>query len=92
MLVKRTSKNQVTLPKALLEAAGIGRGDEYFNAEYDSKENVICLKPVKVIIEEKISEEAIKRFEQEAIRIEGGDKLFKSRKEADKFLEERFKR
>lgn len=92
MLVKRTSKNQLTLPKVLLEEAGLGRGDDYFDAEYDPKEHAIRLKPVKVVIEEKISDEAVERFEAEALRVGAGDKLFKSRKEADKFLEERIKK
>lgn len=92
VLVKRTSKNQITLPKALLAAAGVGREDDYFSAEYDEKEHLIRLKPVKVVIEEKVPEQAIERFEQEAAQLRLGDKLFKSRKEADKFLEGRSKR
>lgn len=92
MLVKRTSKNQVTLPKALLEIAGVGRGDDYFDAKYDEKEHAIRLKPVKVVIEEKLSEGAIQRFEEEALRVQAGDKGFKTRREADKFLEERIKK
>ena len=91
-MVKRTSKNQITLPKALLAIAGVGKEDGYFNAEYDEKEHRICLKPVKVVVEEKVSEQALKRFEEEALQSRPGDKLFRSRKEADKFLEERSKR
>ena len=92
MLVKRTRKNQFTLPKVLLIAAGIGEKDEYFDAEYDTKDRVIRLKPVSIVIEERFSEEAIARFEEEALRIKEGDKLFKSRKEADHFLKERTKK
>jgi len=92
MLVKRTSKNQVTLPRILLQAAGITQDDFYFEARYDERTHVILLKPVRVIIEEKIPEKAIEKFEQEALQVKEGDQLFKSRKEADKFLEERMKK
>lgn len=86
MLVKRTSKNQLTLPKALLQRAGVGANDYYFDAEYDTQAHVIRLKLVRVVVEEKISEEAIERFEKEALEQKPGDRLFKSRKEADDFL------
>ena len=76
----------------LLAAAGVGAEDTYFDAEYDEKEHFIRLKPVKVVVEEKVSERAIERFEQEAAQIRLGDRLFESRKKADKFLEERSKR
>ena len=46
MLVKRTSKNQFTLPKAFLKAAGIVDADDYFDAEYDERRHAIFLKPV----------------------------------------------
>ena len=89
MLVKRTSKNQFTLPKAFLKVAGITDQDDYFDAEYDNRRHVICLKPVHVVIEDKIPDEVIERFEKEALNIKPHDKLFKSRKEADRFLEEK---
>lgn len=86
MLVKRTSKNQLTLPKAFLKAAGIGDEDNTFDAQYDERRHIILLKPVRVVVEEKISPKAIERFEKEALQIKEGDKIFRSRKEADKFL------
>ena len=92
MLVKRTSKNQWTLPKAFLEGAGIRKEDVYFDAEYDAKKHLIFLKPVRVVLEEKIPTEAIERFEREALQVKPGDKVFKSRKEADQFLEGRARR
>jgi hypothetical protein len=41
---------------------------------------------------EKISDEAIRRFEEEAIKIGKEDKVFRSRKDADRFLEARLKK
>ena len=92
MLVKRTSKNQLTLPKAFLEAANIREEDRYFDAEYDAKKHVISLKPVRIVIEEKVSEDVIERFENEALQVRPGDKVLGSRKEADRFLEGKTKK
>lgn len=92
MLVKRTSKNQWTLPKVFLEAAGIREEDVYFDAEYDARRNLIFLKPVRVVLEEKIPQSAVERFEKEALETKPGDKSFPSRKEADHFLENRSKK
>ena len=86
MLVKRTSKNQFTLPKAVLREAGIGDKDEYFDARYDETKHAIYLKPVKLVVEEKLSEKALHDFEEKALSIENGDREFQSRKEADRFL------
>ena len=91
MLVKRTSKNQFTLPKAFLKAAGIGNKDTYFDAEYDVRQHIIFLKPVKVVIEESLSDETLERFEKQALKVEERDKVFKSREEADHFLRQRAK-
>ena len=91
MLVKRTSKNQFTLPKAFLKAAGIGIKDAYFDAEYDARQHIIFLKPVKVVIEESLSDETLERFEKQALKVEEDDKVFKSREEADHFLRQRVK-
>ncbi|MBI5598362.1 MAG: AbrB/MazE/SpoVT family DNA-binding domain-containing protein [Deltaproteobacteria bacterium] len=43
MLAKKTSKNQLTLPKKI---AGIFEGIDYFDVAV--KDNVIILKPVKI--------------------------------------------
>lgn len=92
MLVKRTSKNQFTLPKALLKAAGISEKDQYFSAEVDSRRHLIFLKSVQVVIEEKISDETIRKFESEALTLQAGDVQLKSRKAADEFLASRLKK
>ena len=46
MLVKRSRKNQIALPKALLERAGVGPNDVYFSIAY--KAGAIILKPVVI--------------------------------------------
>lgn len=92
MLVKRTAKNQLTLPKTLLKVAGVSEKDEYFDAEYDARRHRIYLKPVRVVIEETISKEALERFEKEALTIRPGDKVFSSGEEAEKFLVKRLKK
>lgn len=92
MLVKRTSKNQFTLPKTLLKAAGIEEKDSYFDAKYDERRHIIFLKPVQVIVEETISQKTLDKFEEEALKERSGDKVFGSRKEADVFLRERMKK
>ena len=74
MLVKRSRKNQIALPKALLERAGVGPNDVYFSIAY--KAGAIILKPVE--IEEKISPEALARFEANALKREPGDRVYGS--------------
>ncbi len=92
MLVKRTSKNQFTLPKALLKAAGIEEKDHYFDAKYDERRHIIFLKPVQVIVEETIPQKTLEKFEEEALKEKPGDEIFSSRKEADAFLRQRMKK
>ena len=74
MLVKRSRKNQVALPKAVLEQAGLGPEDVYFSVVY--KSGAIILRPVE--IEEKISPEALARFEAKAFKREPGDRVYGS--------------
>ena len=92
MLVKRTAKNQFTLPKAILKIAGVSDQDEYFDAEYDTRRHRIYLKPVRVVIEETIPKEALGRFRKEALTIRPGDKVFASGEEAEKFFKSRLKK
>ena len=73
-LVKRSRKNQVALPKAILEQAGLGPEDVYFRIGY--QHGAIILRPVD--IEEKIPPEAIARFEAKALKRERGDRVFTS--------------
>ena len=76
MLVKRSSKNQVALPKALLDQAGLGPEDVYFKAEYD--QGAIILRPVE--IDEKIPPEAIARLKARIQKEKRGSRAFSSAK------------
>ncbi len=74
MLVKRSRKNQVALPKALLERAGLGPEDVYFSIAYQA--GAIILRPVD--IEEKIPPEALARFRAKVLKGQPGDRTFSS--------------
>ena len=74
MLVKRSRKNQVALPKAVLERAGLGPDDVYFTIAYQA--GAIILRPVD--IEEKIPPEALARFRAKVLKGQPGDRSFSS--------------
>ena len=78
MVVKRSSKNQVAIPKAVLERAGLGPHDIYFDVEYEKGR--IVLKPLQ--LEEKISPESLGRFEKKTLKKESGDQTYASMVEA----------
>jgi hypothetical protein len=82
MLVKRTRGNQVSLPKRVLEQAGIGDEDWYFDVEY--RDGLICLRPVTV--EEKIPDRAYEELLRWAKTTEPGDKTFRTGAEAVDYL------
>ncbi len=82
MLVKRSYKNQVAIPKAILERAGLGPEDVYFDVECEKGR--IILIPMQ--LEEKIPVEAFKRFEAKNAKIDPRDKVFSSTKDAIKHL------
>lgn len=75
-LIKRSKKNQVVLPKTILEQAGMGEGDAYLKVEYDQTLGAIVLRPVA--IEEKIPSEALERFERSVLKGQRGDRRFPS--------------
>ena len=85
MLMKISSKNQIVIPKAVLERAGLGKDDVYFDVDY--KEGRIMLTPMEV--EEKISPEALARFEAKMAKREPGDRVYKS---MDAFIEDLHRR
>lgn len=85
MLVKRSRKNQVAIPKAVLERAGLGPGDVYFDVGYSNGR--IVLTPME--LEEKISPEALGRFEEKALKRGPGDRVFRSMGELIKGLHQR---
>jgi bifunctional DNA-binding transcriptional regulator/antitoxin component of YhaV-PrlF toxin-antitoxin module len=74
MLVKRSRKNQVAIPKAILERAGLSEEDQYFDMMYHAGR--IILTPVQ--LEEKIPPEALARFEAKALKREPGDRVYQS--------------
>lgn len=87
MVAKMTIKNQITIPKKILERAGLAalkQEERYFDVEV--KDNAILLKPVTVTVEEIIPEKQWQKFEHWASRPEKGDKTFESAKEATEFL------
>lgn len=87
MVTKMTIKNQLTIPKKILERAGLSNlkdEERYFDVEV--KDDAILLKPVTLIVEERISGKQWQRFEGWATKIEKGDKVFNSAEKAAKFL------
>ena len=74
LLVKRSRKNQVALPKMVLDRAGLGPEDVYFRVGYEH--GAIVLRPVDV--EDKIPPEALARFKARALKGQPGDRVFRS--------------
>lgn len=91
MLAKMTAKNQITIPKKILKSAGIAREDKerYFDTEVIN--GIIVLKPVTLIVEERLSDEQLAKFEEWAAKIESGDKVFDNEDEALDYLRKRVK-
>lgn len=92
MVTKMTVKNQVTIPKQILERAGLAflQDDErYF--EVNVQNHAIVLKPVTITIEERIPEEQLEKFENWAVRENKGDEVCDSRTHAVQFLKKRVK-
>lgn len=88
MLVKRSSKNQIAIPKAVLERAGLGPKDAYFDVGYSNGK--IILTPMQ--LEEKIPLEALRRFEERVLKREPGDRVFGSAEELIKDLHRKRRR
>ena len=88
MLVKRSRKNQIAIPKKVLERAGLGARDVYFECDYTNGR--IYLAPVE--IEEKIPPEALARFEAKALKGQRGDKTYPSMEALIKDLHRRRRR
>lgn len=82
MLIKRSSKNQIVLPKAVLERAELGPEDLYFNIEYHAGR--IILTPMQ--LDEKIPPETLKQFEKASLTREPGDRTYSSMQDALKDL------
>ena len=78
MLVKRTRGNQASIPKRILEAAGVADGDRYFDVDY--RQGLICLKPVT--LEDKIPDRAYEELLRWVRKPEPGRKVFRTGKDA----------
>ncbi len=91
MLAKMTAKNQITIPKKILKSMGMAREDKerYFDTEVIN--GLIVLKPVTLIVEERLSDEQLAKFEEWATKIEPGDKVFDNEDEASDYLRKRVK-
>lgn len=81
MLSKLTRGNQITIPKPIIERAGLKIGRDYVDVEYI--DGVIYLKPVD--IEERISKETWEKFKKKALKEEKGD-ITLTTEEAEGFL------
>jgi bifunctional DNA-binding transcriptional regulator/antitoxin component of YhaV-PrlF toxin-antitoxin module len=93
MVTKMTVKNQVTIPKRILERAGllgIKKDERYFDVGV--KDDVIVLKPVIVTVEERIPEKQWQKFEKWATGTAKGDKVFNSAEDATRFLKRSIKK
>ena len=82
MVVKRSSKNQIVIPKSVLEKAGLGAGDVFFNVTYENGKIVL----IPMQFEEKIPSEALSRFEKKILKKEAGDQVHHSMDEVIKGL------
>lgn len=87
MLSKLTRGNQITIPKSIIERAGLKIGRDYIDVEY--VDGVIYLKPVD--IEERISKEDLEKLKKKALKEDKADVTL-SAKEAEGFLAQRAKR
>ena len=87
MLTKLTRGNQITIPKAIMERAGLRHKRDYFNVEYVN--GVICLMPVD--IEARIPKETFEKFQNAALLVSKGDILADEHK-ADEILRSRMKK
>ena len=74
MLVKRSRKNQVAIPQAILKQAGLGPNDQYFDVRYATGR--IIFTPME--LEEKIPPEALARFETKVLKGQPGDRAYHS--------------
>ena len=69
MLAKLTRGNQLTIPKPIVQRAGLKAGRDYLSVMY--LKGIICLKPVE--IKERIPAAAYDALIKEAFTIQPGD-------------------
>ena len=88
MLSKITRGNQLTIPKNIVEKAGLTQSSPYVDVEYAN--GIIFLKLVTV--EEKVHPEQFDKFQKWALRKEEGNQTFRSLKEGIRHFEKRTKK
>ena len=77
MIVRRSGRNQVAIPKKLIQKAGLGERDVFFDIEYAG--GYFILKPVE--FEQKVPREVLERFKARALKQGAGDQSFSSMEE-----------
>ena len=90
MLAKISRKNQLTLPKKIVEKMGFLEGEEKY-VDVEVKENRVIMRPVTVTVEEKFSPEQAAKFRAWALDHEK-DVVFDSAEKATEFLKKRIKK
>ena len=88
MIVKRSGRNQVAIPKQLIAQAGLSERDVFFDMEYAG--GCFILKPLE--FEEKIPPEALERFKAKMLKHEPGDRIFSSMDDVMASLDRRGRR
>ena len=74
MIVKRSSRNQVAIPKKLIDAAGLGKDDVFLDIRY--RGGAFILKPLEFA--EKIPREALEQFKTKTLKRVPADRAFSS--------------
>ena len=72
MIIKRSGRNQVAIPKRLIREAGLGTQDVFFDIQYAA--GCFILKPLE--FEEKIPREALERFKAKTLKRDPADRTF----------------
>ena len=88
MIVKRSVRNQVAIPKKLIEQAGLSAQDVFFNIAYVG--GYFVLKPVE--FEEKIPRQTLERFKTKTLKREPEDQVFSSMEELIEALDRKPRR
>ena len=88
MIVKRSGRNQVAIPKKLIQQAGLSERDLFFNIEYAA--GCFILKPLE--FEEKIPREVLDRFKTKTLDLKPGDQAFSTMDEVIAALDRKRRR
>ena len=88
MIVKRSGRNQVAIPKKLIQQAGLSERGVFFDMECAG--GYFILKPLE--FEEKIPREALARFKAKTLKAEPGDQVFSSMEEVIAALDRKRRR